>query len=381
MIHFRIVAILTIGVSLGLALVPSSVHSQVNAGFELTAGAGYESYRFSSASAANLESISLLALPFSAATPLIGPTTLQVRGAFAHGTLVDAAGTETTLSGLVDTEVALGVTFGTATTSATLTAIGLAPTGTSQHDGDEARVAGLIASEFLPFRITNWGTGGAFGVSANVARVVGQGSIGIGVGYLAAREFDPFEPGVGGETFAYRPGDQMQLRLAADQDLGTSAKLSLAFVFERHQEDRLDGANLYQAGNRYQGMGSYAFAAGARSTAIVYAGGLHTEEGVGFDVPLSHDFSSRTLLLFGGGTRMPLGGVVLSPSLDGRVYRRGSGLGQGYMGGVGATLEVPAGSLALVPGARLRLGNFVVDDDVESGITGFDLGLEIRFGR
>jgi hypothetical protein len=378
---FRSFAILTIGIACGQVISASTAHAQLGVDAEVSAGAGYESYRFSSPEAANLESISLLALPFSVATPLVGPASLQLQGAFARGALVDAAGAETTLSGLVDTEIAVGVTFGTGATSATLTAIGLLPTGTSRHDGAEARIAGLVASEFLPFRITNWGTGGAAGISATVARAIDQSSIGIGVGYLAAREFDPFEPGTAGESFAYRPGDQMQLRVAADRDLGTSAKLSLAFVFERHQEDQLDGANLYRAGNRFQGMGSYAFAAGARSTAIVYAGGLHTQEGVAFDVSLTHDFSSRTLLLVGGGMRMPLGGVVVLPSLDGRVYRRGSGSGQGYMGGVGASVEIPAGTLAIAPTARLRIGNFVVDDDLESRITGVDLGLQIRFGR
>src|SRR5690606_26366129 len=127
------------------------------------------------------------------------------------------------------------------------------------------------------------------------------------------------------------------------------------------------------------GMGSYAFAAGPRATGIVYAGGLHTQDGVGFDQPLTHDSSSRTLLLLGGGMRTPIGAAVLVPSVDARVFRRGSGRGQGYMGGIGASLELPAGDFSIAPGARVRAGNYVVDDDLDSRIIGFDLGLDIRF--
>ncbi len=361
-----------------------AVHAQAGlagTGPSLAVGGAFESYTFGTPAAAGIESVSLISLPFSARTPLVGPASLQVRGAFGRGVLVDADGVETEISGLIDTEISLGLNFRSGPVSATLSGVVVAPTGTSTHTLEAARLAAIMGSEFLPFRITNWGMGGAAGVAFTAARSVGQGSIGFGAGYLTAREFEPFSADQVGQGFVYRPGDQLQFRLAADRNFGRSSKLSLAVVFEKSAEDLLADQNLYQAGNRYQAMGSYAFTAGSRSTGIVYVGGLRSDEGTAFNPDLTHDISTRTLLLAGTGARVPLGGVVLVPSVDARVYRRGSGLGQGYLGGIGAALEIPAGSMAIAPAARARFGNYIADDNLESRVTGFDLGLEIRFGR
>lgn len=375
------IAALAAAATIAVAPVAHAQAGLAGTGPWLAAGGAFESYTFDTPAAAGVESVSLITLPFSARTPLFGPASLQIRGAFGRGTLIDAAGVETEISGLVDTEVSLALNFRSGPVSASLTGIVVAPTGTSSHTLEEARLAAIMGSEFLPFRITNWGMGGAAGVALTAARSVGQGSIGFGAGYVTAREFEPFDAAQVGQDFIYRPGDQLQFRLAADRNFGESSKLSIAAVFEKSAEDLLDDQNLYQAGNRYQAMGSYAFTAGARSTGIVYVGGLRSDEGTDFDFNLTHDLSARTLLLAGGGARVPLGGVVLVPSVDARVYRRGSGLGQGYLGGIGAAVEIPAGSVAIAPAARARFGNYVADDNLESRVTGFDLGLEIRFGR
>lgn len=368
-----------------LATAPS-VHAQAGwpggAGPDGSLGlaARFEGYSFDSPDAAGLESLSLLTLPFHARAALPGPLALGIRGSFARGALVGADGVETTLSGLVDTEVALGLNLEAGGFSTTIAGIVVAPTGKATHSAEEARIAALVASEFLPFRINSWGMGGAAGISVTAARPFGQGSIGFGGGFITAREFEPFQTGPAG-SFVYRPGNQLQLRFAADRNITRSARLSFALAFERSGEDLRDGESLYRAGNRYQAMGSYAFTAGARSTAVVYAGALRSDEGVAFDPGLSHDFSARTLLLAGGGMRIPLGVVVLVPSVDSRLYRRDSGLGQGYLGGAGASLEIPAGDLVFAPSGRVRMGSLVVEDEIRSAITGFDVGLEIRFRR
>jgi len=361
-------------------LVQTSVSAQATPGDgrPVTLGVAYETYRFAEPDAANLESLTLATSPFTARTTLLDRASIDVRGAFARAELQEADGTTSTLAGLTDTEIAVSVGFEISGGMATVTGIALAPTGKTGHDADESRIAGLIASELFPFRITNWGTGGGAGVSANFARPLSDGAnIGIGVGYLAAREYEPLS--VGGAGFAYRPGDQVQLRLAVDRNLGTSAKASVALVFQRHQEDQLDGANLYLAGNRFQSIASYAFAVGPQSSAIVYAGGLHSADGVALQ-PLAHDHSSRTLFLLGGGLRVPFAGMVALPSVDARLFRRGSGSGQGYLGGVGASLEIPAAGSIVAPNVRLRVGNLVVDESRESGITAADLGVTIRIG-
>jgi hypothetical protein len=348
-------------------------------------GVNFESYRFAEPASAGIESVSLLTVPVTAHAALFGPVSLQVRGGFARGALLTAGGEEIDLTGPTDTEIQLGVNLGSGPLSATVTGIFVAPTGASSLSPGEAVLAAFVGSEFLPFRIRTWGMGGAAGLSLTAARSFGDGSIGFGAGYIATREYTPFRtPGSStppAHSFMYRPGNQLQLRFAADRNLNRASKVSFAVVFERSEEDLLDDENLYQAGNRYQAMASYAFASGARSTAILYAGGLRSDEGTALMPSLNHDVSARTLFLAGGGMRVPVGGLVLVPSVDARVYRRGSGFGQGYLAGVGTAVEFPAGNLAVTPSARLRLGNLVASEGVESGITGLDLGLDIRFGR
>jgi hypothetical protein len=363
-------------------VVPIAAQSPL-AGRSAATGVGFESYRFAEPVNAGIESVSLISVPATARARLFGPLTLQLRGGFASGSLVTATGSEVDLSGPIDTEVQLGVNLGSGPFSTSVAGIFVAPTGTSRHSPEEAILAAFVGSDFLPFRVRNWGMGGAAGVSLTAARSFGGGSLGFGAGYIATREYTPFQTAdaPAAHDFVYRPGNQLQLRFAADRNLTSASKLAVALVFERSDEDLLDDENLYRSGNRYQAMASYAFAAGARSTAILYAGGLLSDEGVALNPALNNDFTSRSLILAGGGMRVPMGRTVFVPSIDARVFRRGSGLGQGYLTGIGAAFEIPAGGFALSPTARYRLGKFVASEDVESRVTGFDLGLEIRFGR
>lgn len=364
-------------------VIPAAAHAQtglVTTQGRATVGIGYETYRFGTPESADLKSLSLISAPFAAGAPLFGRVSIDVRGAYARGRLVDADGNEATLSGLVDTEVGLNVGIGSGPTTATISLMGVLPTGTEQLDGTEARIAGLIASELLPFRFTNWGMGGAIGASAQASRAIGSGSVGIGVGYLASREFKPLRTESAAGEFTYQPGNRVQLRAAADRNIGAS-KLSLSIAYEYHEDDKLQGVNLYRSGDRFQGVASYAFAAGTRGAGIIYAGGLHSAEGAPTQAGLNLDFSARTLLLAGGGVRLPVGAAVLVPSLDLRLFRRGSGSGQGYLSGVGASLEYAAGAATILPSARVRFGNLVVEDGVESEITGVDVGLSLRFSR
>jgi hypothetical protein len=145
-----------------------------------------------------------------------------------------------------------------------------------------------------------------------------------------------------------------------------------------YQDDELDGANLYRTGDRLEATGSYAFAAGARAAGIVYVGYLRRQEGEFTDevriVPAQD-------LLFGGlGFRTPVGRAVLAPSVDVRLVSRADGAEEGYIATVGASAELPAGTFTIVPSVRSRFGNAVLNTDAESAVTGFDVGVAVRFG-
>jgi len=338
------------------------------------AGAGvfFERYGFSDAASLGIESVTLLTVPFAVrfdATPAIG---LQLSGAWARGSMTPANGQELTMAGLTDTE--LRATFAFRNQAFVLTAIALLPTGHSQLTDNEAQVAGLIAADVLPFRITNWGTGGGFGASVSAAAPVGSFAAGVSAGYVVAREFEPLDAD---QSFVYRPGNQLHITAALDRDVGTTAKASLRLSFQAFATDEANGANLYQAGSRFQATGSYAFAAGARASAIVYAGFLHRAEGqfeVQTDVRPAQD-----QFLAGGGIRFPLGRGILQPGLDLRLLSGTDDADSGHTIGVGATAEWPVGGATVAPALRARFGS-AQGSGSESAFTGAEAGLAIRFG-
>lgn len=343
--------------------------------FVAGAGATLETYRFRAPEEVGIETVSLVSVPFAARAALLGRTYLEVSTAFARGTLTRPDGRVSEIDGLTDTEVRIGVPL--AGDALLLNGVVLLPTGVAGYSAEEADVAGAVAADLLPFRISGWGSGGGAGMGVTYVRPVAGFGVAMGATYVATREYEPL---AGDEPFVYRPGSQLQARLLVDRSLGPAGKVTLQLRTQHQQEDRLAGANLYRAGNRYEAMGSYAFPLGDRTSGLLYAGGLHRRAGTAL-AEIAPEMPAQTLILAGAGLRFPLRGAVVLPSADLRLLRRADGVGQGYVGGAGTMLEVPVGSLTVVPTLRARFGRVLVRQDEESGFTGVDAGITVRFGR
>ena len=63
---------------------------------------------------------------------------------------------------------------------------------------------------------------------------------------------------------------------------------------------------------------------------------------------------------------------------EGRLFRSEDGVGQGWYGGAGIGLEIPAGRLVVVPTLRGRAGTVVALEDARSRILGGEVGLTLR---
>src|SRR5690606_14492215 len=239
----------------------------------LGAGVALESYRFAEPAQAGIESLTLLSVPFGARAPLFGRATVEAAGAWARGRLVRADGTDATIAGPTDTELRVRVPFGR--DAATLHGVLVLPTGVERLGVAEAEVAGAIAADLLPFRITHWGAGGGAGLGATYARRLGGFGIGAGASVLIGREFEP----VDADSFAYRPGDTYRVNIAVDRTVGLRGKAAFQAAFQHHGDDAVNGTNLYRAGRRWEANASYAFAAGASGAAVTYAGVLHRASG------------------------------------------------------------------------------------------------------
>lgn len=368
------------GVRLGLALVPlallvllapTGISGQLPPS-QVTGGVGWETYRFSDAEAVGLGSVSLVTAPFSAGADLHPSVRLRIRGAYAAARIERADGTTASIRGPVDTELQVEARVGP--DRLRVAGVVQLPTGHSGYSLAEAEAAGVIAADVLPFRITNWGTGGAAGVHTSLAGRVSDVGVGASASYLVGRKFDVFA----GEEFAYRPGNQLSLGAAVDRNVGRAGKAALQLQMTRYGDDELGGSNLYRSGNRVQVTGSYAFAAPRFSTALVYAGTIHRSRGTFLETPQS--VASQNLLMTGAVMRMPVSWGVVVPTVDLRALRSGDGTDQGYTASVGGSLERAVGSLTLIPMVRARFGRVVVFEGARSAFSGVDLGLSTRFG-
>ena len=346
------------------------LHAQVAS----TVGAGieFQSFSFSEADDVGVESLSLVTLPVAVSVPLAEWISLGMVGHWARTEKTRPDGETLTLSGFTDTE--LSATVRVPGDVASFTAVVALPTGNSTHDADEVEVAGNVASDLLPFRISNWGSGGGGGARASVAKSFGTVAAGVSVGYFVARDFTPL-------TFAdteYRAGNNLVIRAALDGNVGPAGKLSLQLTLRSYGNDQQDGVGGFQSGNRYQAIGSYAFAVGPRSSGVVYLGALRRSEGELEGVPLRR---AQTLYMAGGGASFRLGQILMRPSVDARVLRSETGVDQGYNTGFGVRAEVGVGRAVLVPLVRIHIGKLALVKGVsESSFVGTDLGLTVRFG-
>jgi len=367
-----------------LALLGATAASRSQASAQASlASSVLQTYRFDDPEAAGLESIRLLATPFSVAVPLLSSVAIDVSGAYAHGSAKGARGEEATLSGLTDTYV--GMSFGSGVEWLVISAGASLPTGEYSHSASESLVSGVLAAELLPFAVKTWGSGGSVGGSLAAVRQMGAWGLGFSGGYRVAGEYEPLQE----QAFAYRPGDQLYLRLALDRNVGAAGTLSAVVGLQRFGNDEVGGNELFRSGSRVEAVMSYAFALGLRSSALVYGGVYHRTNGTLLSqtsaLRSASDSPSQQLFIGGTNLRLPLGRrAALLPSAEMRVFRAEDGASQGWVASAGSALDVrlwgasSGRRLVLTPTAQGRLGRVIIGEGLETGLVGWEAGVVLR---
>jgi hypothetical protein len=339
-----------------------------------SAGAGLhlQSFSFQDEDAVGFRSVRLLSLPLAARAELGSGLSLSMGSAWVQGRVERLDGSSTSLTGTTDLSVALG--WSAPGGWAQLSVVGVAPSGTTGFTEAEIDVAGFLAADLFPFRVSNLGTGGGFGGGISLLHAAGPWGFAASTSYLASRSFEPVrEP-----AFEYRPGNQFSGRVVVDRQVGRWARAALAVTLLHAAADEVEGGVFLQPGTRVQVVNSWAFPVGMEGSGLLYGGYLHRE---GARLPeLGDTRSDQALLLLGAGLRQPTGLGVLVPTVDARLLRRDDGEGQGWMVGVGATLERSLGLWKVEPSVVARLGSVEVNQNAESGITGFEVGVRLRHG-
>lgn len=353
------------------ALLPATSSAQLR-DLGVAVGARFESYYFDDVQEIDIDRVGLFSVPLRAELPLAQTLSLGVNGAYARASMRRAGADEVVVSGMTDTR--LDLTLSLAQDRLRLSGIAQVPTGRSELTAAEMDVVGVLASDLLPFGVTTWGTGGAIGGNVAVAVPLDAvTSVGVSGGYLVAREYEPLSS----TAFAYRPGNQLQVRAAIDRTFASSFKASLQAAYYSFTRDQQDGANLYQPGDRLQVLASLAFAAGASGSGVVYTGVIARDEGQYTDATLV--LPAQDLIYFGGALRQPLGmRSVLIPAIDVRLVRSDRDDQTGFTITTGVGLELPLGSLQLIPTVAGRFGELTARPGDESQFSGLDLSVTLR---
>ncbi len=338
--------------------------------FTAGAGATFQYFSFGDSQATGFESISLLTTPFAARARFGQRVRAELRGTWARAGMERVDGSEITISGPTDAQLRMDVDVvpGALTVSGSI----LLPVGSDGFTLDEMTLAGAIAADLLPFRISHWGAGGGGGISLVGMHSFGPVGVTADAGYTRTGEFDA----VSDQPAAYRPGDALHFGLTVDRIIQGTGKAALRVDARRYGDAELGGENIFRSGNRLGATGSYAFPVGLASSGIVYLGYRHRSEGT-FLVDLETR-PSQGAFLVGGGVRTGAWGGVITPSVDLRAIRRDDGIGQGWSVGAGATGEWDIDAVTLLPALRLHLGSAEVREDLSSGFTGIELSFQLR---
>lgn len=370
-------AIATAGAAIALSVATWPLQAQ-----SVGAGAHVQSYSFDDPTIAGVESVRLVVTPFAAAVDL-GRVSMGLSGAYASGTATGPGGGEASLSGPTDTDLVL--TYRPGPDWLVVSASSALPTGKSSLDTEGSFVAAFIAAELLPFEIASWGSGGDVGGDVAVATQAGGWGVGLSAGYRLAREYEPI-PDL---PFSYKPGNQLQLRVALDRDVTQTSTLSLLVGAQHFSDDELAGTNLFKSGTRVQAVASYAFPLGLRSSALVFAGVNHRANGALLteEAALSGaaDSPSQQLFMTGANLRFPLArGSAVLPKAEMFVFRAEDGASQGWVATIGPALDLRLSGNAstrqffLTPSFVWRTGNVIVQEGSESGFSGWEAGVTLR---
>jgi len=220
---------------------------------------------------------------------------------------------------------------------------------------------------------------------------VRAGAFGIGFAgaYSVNGEFEPSTE----LDLRYQPGNESRLRVGIDRNIGTNT-FTAGATFMTYAEDRADGQNLFQSGNRMRFDATYAFRAGA-GVWTVYAADLWRENG---DLTLSlvdnqgalvGDTTlvtpSQNLLVAGFVGAIGVGAYQFRPQVDLKLQQRKEGDGRdegsGWIIDAGGDFPVRLlGAYDLFPKARILFGSMKDPTGVGRGILGAEFTGTVRWG-
>jgi len=358
------------------ALLPSALAAQAPApSDQVSAYTGAEARGLSFQSGLGVKSVSEIAVPFVVVWPAAARLSFDVGGRYASLSYTADSG-KSTISGLTDIQ-ARGV-YQLVPDIAVLTVSVNLPTGKTELTSAQVPAAGTIASDMIPFPVSDFGSG--FNVTSGLALAVPVAGWAIGAAgsYRVNGSFTPLAPLPDSASVPYKAGGEFRVRVGADRIVGQS-RVSLGFTVSTYAEDDYGGSPAFQSGTRYITQGSWTFPVGNVGFSV-YAWDLYRAAGT---VPItSTSTPKRNVITAGLASSIQTGASVLRPQVEFRNESLGAGsmAAAGRMFSAGARYDMPLGErFMIVPLLRYDVGSVVNQVTNQSvGFTGWDVGVTLR---
>ncbi|MFQ6115433.1 MAG: hypothetical protein ACE5NG_15340 [bacterium] len=133
------------------------------------------------------------------------------------------------------------------------------PSGKSELDEEELRIAGIAANRPLNNPVTNFGTGVNLNFALAIAQEVGPWVLGAGFGYSLRGKYDVL---VGTQEVSVEPGNEFNITFGVDRDFemaNGNAKFTADIVYTNYSEDELEGVPFFEAGDKLVVQGRFLF--------------------------------------------------------------------------------------------------------------------------
>jgi hypothetical protein len=334
---------------------------------------GFEFRTVSFDSGLGARSVRQLAIPFGVVIPLSPRFQIDAGVWYAQAERTEQGGASVTLSGLTDLQTR--AVFEVVPDAVILTLSANLPTGHATLVGNEIDVAGAIASDMIPFPVTNFGSGFSLTSGVAFAMPVGSWAIGLAGSYRVNGEFQPLADTSG----MYKPGGEMRLRLGVDRLLG-QGRISLGLTWSDFSTDEFGGSGAYRSGSRYIPQVSLSIPLGNNSLAI-YAWDVYRTAGEYVGSPTTAP--KQNTLAAGAVLNLNRGRASLRPSLEIRkAWEDNNGMqDSGTLVSLGTRYNLPLGSrFTVVPSLRFDVGSIVGPSGEGVSLRGFSAGIALSTG-
>ena len=324
------------------------------------------------------ETITELAIPVFVSIPAGERLSFDLGTAYASARVTSGA-VHSAISGLTDTQIRGSYAFGG--DFVVLTAGVSLPTGESSVNVDQVLAAGRIGNDFLAFPVSEMGTGLAATGGVAVARPFGDWGVGAGLAVRRSRAYEPFD--VPGESFRYRPGNELRARLGVDRPLA-AGRLALGVTYAAFGRDDAGGST-YNTGDRIIAQGVLTGLVGMHDYTIAAYNVFRAPGEYASGERAGRENVANVFVALGLHTL----GTVVEPSLEVRHWRQhvfdssAERTQSSRLATVAVRAHARVAGLALFPSAGYTLlGSLATLDDagrpVNAALRGFNVGLVAR---